>query len=159
MKRMSWILFSVFVFLFFFSPETRAQVQWWQDKVMQEKYKLSEAQIKDMESLYIAFIAKRRDLAEQSVKHQQALTSLLQQERLNEAAIENKMKELEQVRTVLFNEAVRTKIAIRKLLTPDQIKIIAADNPILLASEAPRPKRPLRNPIPTREKIPPRQPN
>lgn len=152
-------LIMILALVCLFTADASAQVQWWQDKVMQEKYKLSEAQTKEMDSLYSAFIAKRRDLAEQSVKHQQALTALLEQERLDEAAIEKKMKELEQVRTVLFNEAVRTKIAIRKLLTPDQIKTIAADNPILLASEAPRPKRPLRSPVPTREKIPPRQPN
>jgi Spy/CpxP family protein refolding chaperone len=157
MKRATLVF--ILALLFFFSADARAQVQWWQDKVMQEKYKLSEAQVKDMDALYNAFIAKRRDLAEQSVKHQKALTALLEQERLDEQAIEKKMKELEQVRTVLFNEAVRTKIAIRKLLTPDQIKTIAADNPVLLASEAPRPKRPLRSPVPTREKIPPRQPN
>jgi len=124
-------------------PLFPAQAQWWQDKGLKEKYAISETQAKEMDVVYNSFQAKRKDMANASRNLQKDLTDLLEQEKVEKEAIEKSVTALEAVRNRLFSETVEARLAIRKILSEDQIKRIRAENPKLLSSEGYRPLRPL----------------
>ncbi len=140
--RKSFVIISCLVGLLLW-PLLPAQAQWWQDKSLQEKFKISETQIKEMEAVYAAFLAKRKELANQSRVMQQGLTNLMEQEKLENESLGKSIKELETVRNKLFKETVDARLAIRKILEAEQIKKIIAENPKLLSSEGQRPLRPV----------------
>jgi Spy/CpxP family protein refolding chaperone len=140
--RRSYMIIMGFVALLLWSS-LPAQAQWWQDKGLKEKFAVSETQAKEMDAIFDSFQSKRKDLANESRNLQKGLTSLLEQEQLDKEAVDKSVKALEAVRNKLFSETVDARLSIRKILGPDQIKKIIAENPKLLSSEGQRPLRPL----------------
>ena len=116
-----FILFSAFV--------CPAHGEWWRNKGIKEKLTLSDEQIKHMETIFTVHQKTRVDLQSDVRKAQIELKSLMSQETLEEEKVEQAALLLSTAQQQILQETVRMKLAVRKVLTPEQIKVLLVEDP------------------------------
>ncbi len=105
-----------------------AGAQWWQDKALREKLQLKEQQLQKMNQLFNAYKEKRIERSAEAQKLRLKLNNLLTQEKLDEKAVDQTQKTLIQTRMQMFQEMLGMKLAVRKVLMPDQIKLLLSED-------------------------------
>ena len=126
MKRFLLLLFVSFFLMMRFNPSVEAQ--WWQDKDLSEKLQLKEQQLQKMNQLFNAHKEKRIERSAEAQKLRLKLNNLLTQEKLDEKAVDQTQKTLIQTRMQMFQELLGMKLAVRKVLMPDQIRLLLSED-------------------------------
>jgi len=121
------ILFFLFSLLFLFS--SLAHGQWWQSKELKEKAKLTETQIKEMDNIFNTYRQQRIDLSAKAQKSRLEVNNLLAREKLDQKKIDEASDKLIAARQQMFKEMVNMKLKIRGHLTPEQIRMLLAEDP------------------------------
>jgi Spy/CpxP family protein refolding chaperone len=133
MKRFL-VLLSVNIFLIM-GLNASAGAQWWQDKTLREKLQLKEQQLQQMNQIFNAYKEKRIELTADAQKLQLRLNNLLTQEKLDEKAVDQTQTKLIQTRTQMFQEMLGMKIAVRKVLMPDQIRLLLSEDAKIFSTQ------------------------
>ncbi len=100
---------------------------WWNDPVMVEKLKLSDAQRKAMDGILLEHREKLVDLRGNVEKAELELEPLMSDEQPNEARILAQIDKVAQARAELEKANARFLLAIRGKLTPEQWKQLQAE--------------------------------
>ncbi|MEE8552412.1 MAG: periplasmic heavy metal sensor [Desulfobacterales bacterium] len=133
MKR---FLALVFVNIFLIMGlNASAGAQWWQDKALREKLQLKEQQLQKMNRLFNAYKEKRIERSAEAQKLQLKLNNLLTQEKLDEKAVDQTQKTLIQARMQMFQEMLGMKLAVRKVLMPDQIRLLLSEDARIFSTQ------------------------
>ena len=106
-----------------------AQAEWWKNKSLKEKLTLTKAQIEEMDRIFTQFKKTRIELQGELRKHQVELNNLMSREELKEKKINKEVDELAKTRKKFLAELVKMRLAIRKLLSPDQLKLLLSEYP------------------------------
>ena len=126
MKRfLVLLLVNIFLIMGLSSP---AGAQWWQDKALREKLQLNEQQLQKMNQLFNAYKEKRIERSAEAQKLQLKLNNLLALEKLDEKAVDQTQKTLIQTRMQMFQEMLGMKLAVRKVLMPEQIRLLLSED-------------------------------
>jgi Spy/CpxP family protein refolding chaperone len=133
MKRfLVLVFFSIFLI---FGLHASAAAQWWQDKALSEKLQLKEKQLQKMNQIFNAYTEKRIELNAEAQKLQLKLNNLLAQEKLDEKAVDETQKNLIQTRMQVFQDMLDMKLAVRKMLMPDQIKLLLSEDAKIFSTQ------------------------
>ncbi len=122
MKRFLVLLFVNILLIM--GLNASAGAQWWQDKALREKLQLNEQQLQKMNQLFNAHKEKRIERSAEAQKLQLKLNNLLTQEKLDEKDVDQILRSLIQTRMKMFQEMVGMKLAVRKVLMPEQIRLL-----------------------------------
>ena len=133
MKRFLLLLFVSFFLMMGFNPSVEAQ--WWQDKALREKLQLKEQQLQKMNQLFNAYREKRIERFAEAQKLRLKLNNLLTLEKLDEKAVDQTQKMLIQTRMQMFQEMLGMKLAVRKVLMPDQIKLLLSEDAKIFSTQ------------------------
>ncbi len=133
MKRFFVLLFISFFLIMGLSASAGAQ--WWQDKALREKLQLKEQQLQKMNQLFNAYKEKRIERSSEAQKLQLKLNNLLTQEKLDEKAVDQTQKMLIQTRMQMFQEMLGMKLAVRKVLMPDQIRLLLYEDAKIFSTQ------------------------
>ncbi len=112
-----------------------AGAQWWQDKALREKLQLKEQQLQKMNQIFNAYKEKRIERSAEARKLQLKLNNLLTQEKLDEKAVDQTQKTLIQTRMQMFQEMLGMKLAVRKVLMPDQIRLLLSEDARIFSTQ------------------------
>jgi Spy/CpxP family protein refolding chaperone len=112
-----------------------AGAQWWQDKALKEKLQLKEQQLQKMNQLFNDYREKRIEHSAEAQKLQLKLNNLLTQEKLDERAVDQTQKTLIQKRMQMFQEMLGMKLAVRKVLMPDQIRLLLSEDAKIFSTQ------------------------
>jgi Spy/CpxP family protein refolding chaperone len=133
MKRFLVHLFmSIFLIM---GLSASAGAQWWQDKALTEKLQLKEQQLQKMNQLFNAYKEKRIERSAEAQKLQLKLNNLLTQEKLDEKAVDQTQTMLIQTRMQMFQEMLGMKLAVRKMLKPDQIRLLLSEDEKIFSTQ------------------------
>lgn len=133
MKR---FLVLVFVnILLIIGLNASAGAQWWQDKALREKLQLKEQQLQQMNHLFNDYKEKRIERSAEAQKLRLKLNNLLTQEKLDEKAVDQTQKMLIQTRMQMFQEMLGMKLAVRKVLMPDQIRLLLSEDAKIFSTQ------------------------
>ena len=133
---MKSFLVLVFVnFLLIIGLNASAGAQWWQDKALREKLQLKEKQLQKMNQLFNSYREKRIELTAEAQKLQLKLNNMLRQEKLDEKAVDQTQKTLIQTRMQMFQEMLGMKLAVRKMLMPDQIRLLLSEDARIFSTQ------------------------
>ena len=130
--------FLVFVFIgvmLVMGLNAPAGAQWWQDKTLSEKLQLKERQLQEMNRVMNAYKEKRIGLSTEAQKLQKKLNNLLSQEKLDEEALGQIQKTFIQTRLQIFDEMLAMKIAVRKVLEPEQIRLLLYEDAKIFSTQ------------------------
>ncbi len=133
MKRFLVLLF-VNIFLIM-GLNASAGAQWWQDKALREKLQLKEPQLQKMNQLFNAYKEKRIELTAEAQKLHMKLNNHLTQEKLDEKAVDQTQKTLIQTRMQMFQEMLGMKLGVRKVLMPDQIRLLLSEDAKIFSTQ------------------------
>ena len=133
MKRFLVLLFVNILLIMGLSASAGAQ--WWQDKALREKLQLKEQQLQKMNQLFNAYKEKRIERTAEAQKLQLKLNNLLTQEKLDEKAVDQTQKTLIQTRMQMFQEMLGMKLAVRKVLMPDQIRLLLSEDAKIFSTQ------------------------
>ncbi len=133
MKRFLVLLF-VNIFLIM-GLSASAGAQWWQDKALREKLQLKEQQLQKMNQLFNAYKEKRIERSAEAQKLRLKLNNLLTQEKLDEKAVDQTQTTLIQTRMQMFQEMLGMKLAVRKVLVPDQIRLLLSEDAKIFSTQ------------------------
>jgi Spy/CpxP family protein refolding chaperone len=112
-----------------------AGAQWWQDKALSEKLQLKEQQLQKMNQLFNAYKERRIERTAEAQKLQLKLNNLLTQEKLDEKAVDQTQKTLIQTRMQMFQEMLGMKLAVRKVLMPEQIRLLLSEDAKIFSTQ------------------------
>jgi Spy/CpxP family protein refolding chaperone len=102
---------------------------------LREKLQLKEQQLQKMNQIFNAYREKRIELTAEAQKLQLKLNNLLTQEKLDEKAVDQTQKNLIQMRMQMFQEMLGMKLAVRKMLTPDQIRLLLSEDARIFSTQ------------------------
>ena len=112
-----------------------AGAQWWQDKALRDKLQLKEQQLQKMNQLFNDHKEKRIERSAEAQKLQMKLNNLLTQEKLDEKAVDQTQKTLIQSRMQMFQEMLGMKLAVRKVLMPEQIRLLLSEDAKIFSTQ------------------------
>jgi Spy/CpxP family protein refolding chaperone len=101
--------------------------RWWNDPVMVEKLKLTDAQRKDFDAILLQHRETLIDLRGNVEKAELAMEPLMRDDQPNEGKILAQIDKVAQARAELEKANARFLLAIRAKLTPEQWKLLQAD--------------------------------
>ena len=133
MKRFLVILFVNILLIM--GLNASAGAQWWQDKALREKLQLKEQQLQKMNRLFNAYKEKRIERSAEAQKLQLKLNNLLALEKLDEKAVDQTQKTLIQTRMQMFQEMLDMKLGVRKVLMPDQIRLLLSEDARIFSTQ------------------------
>ncbi len=133
MKRFLLLLFVSFFLMM--GLNATAGAQWWQDKALREKLQLKEPQLQKMNQLFNAYKEKRIERSAEAQKLRLKLNNLLAQEKLDEKAVDQTQKTLIQTRMQMFQEMLGMKLAVRRVLMPDQIRLLLSEDAKIFSTQ------------------------
>jgi len=110
--------------------------EWWRNEQLQQKLQLTETQVQQMDQIFNAYRDQLKLDSERSRTLQGELNKLLAQETLDEQAITQTVQELNTLRSQMFEAMIAMKLAVRKVLTPEQLKQILTENPNIFTAGA-----------------------
>jgi Spy/CpxP family protein refolding chaperone len=97
--------------------------------VLKAKLKLTDAQVAQVKALREAFVAKRDAFRAQVQKDRAEMQKLYAAADPDEGKILSQMRKIREQRGPLMEERVKARLALRKLLTPEQRKLLPAGCP------------------------------
>lgn len=127
MKRRVLVFWAALLVLLF--PIVASASEWWKDEALKGKLKLSEEQVKKIDSIVEAATKNRTETLKTIRSKMKALNELLSKENLDRKKAEKMLDEIAKLRTGLLKADLSMKLNARDVLTKEQIKTLLKERP------------------------------
>ena len=111
-----------------------AQAEWWNDPKIKQSVGLSDKQVEAMNKIFTSFKEKRNETGNKFRTTQKQLSAMLAEEKLDEAKVRKSMDEAALLHSQTFKDMCSMKLEVRKLLTPEQLKKLLAEQPQIFSA-------------------------
>lgn len=112
-----------------------ACAQWWQNKALSLKLELTQEQLQEINRIFNAYQNQRIEYTAQGQKLQRELNGLLNRQQLDDKAADLTLKALNTNRMRMFQEMVHMKLAVRRVLRPEQVSLLLAEDPKIFSTQ------------------------
>lgn len=112
-----------------------AGAQWWQDKALTQKLELTQEQLQEINRIFNAYQDQRKEYNAKGQKLQRELNDLLNRRQLDSKAVDRTLKDLSTNRIQMFQEMVNMKLMVRRVLKPEQVSLLLAEDAKIFSTQ------------------------